>query len=268
VIEEAFSQHKIPYHIENGLCFYDRREIRILLDYLLFISNPYSEQGDEALRNIINVPNRYIGRKFISDLENFQAETDKHLYEKLISMPVELVYLRKSVREFIEFMDPLIADAENLQPAELIQLLRVSLDYDRAITDDDQPSPDDVKIENLNQLQLAAARFNDIKSFLEYTETFADETVSDNKEGVRLMTIHKAKGLEFPVVFVVGMVENIVPSSKGNIEEERRICFVAISRAMKLLYLSHSLTYLGQPAKKSRFLDEILGTTEPPADSK
>jgi DNA helicase-2/ATP-dependent DNA helicase PcrA len=129
------------------------------------------------------------------------------------------------------------------------------------------PSPDDVKIENLNQLQLAAARFNNIESFIEYTETFQNESVSDNKEGVRLMTIHKAKGLEFPVVFVVGLVENILPSKKGNIEEERRICFVAISRAMKILYLSHSLTYLGQPAKKSRFLDEILENTNP-SDSK
>jgi DNA helicase-2/ATP-dependent DNA helicase PcrA len=82
------------------------------------------------------------------------------------------------------------------------------------------------------------------------------------------MTVHKAKGLEFPVVFMIGCVENILPSSKGNIEEERRICFVGISRAMKLLYLSHSLTYLGQPAKKSRFLDEILGITKPSADSK
>jgi DNA helicase-2/ATP-dependent DNA helicase PcrA len=268
VIEEAFSQNKIPYHIENGLCFYDRREIRILLDYLRFISNPYSEEGDEALRNIINVPNRYIGRRFMSELDGFAADKNMHLYEKLISMPIELIYIRKSVREFIEFMDPLIADAENLQPAEIIQLLRVSLDYDRYITDDDIISPDDVKIENLNQLQLAAARYNDIGSFLKFTETFQNESVSDNKEGVRLMTIHKAKGLEFPVVFVVGMVENIIPSKKGNTEEERRICFVAISRAMKLLYLSHSLTYLGQPAKKSRFLDEILGVTKPPADSK
>jgi DNA helicase-2/ATP-dependent DNA helicase PcrA len=268
VIEEAFSQHKIPYHIENGLCFYDRREVRILLDYLRFISNPYSEQGDEALKSIINVPNRYIGRRFMSELDEFASDKNMHLYEKLVSMPVELVYIRKSVREFIGFMDPLIADADNLQPSELIQLLRQSLDYDRYITDDDMPSPDDFKIESLNQLQLAAARFNEIKSFLDYTETFTDEAVSDNKEGVRLMTIHKAKGLEFPVVFLIGCVENILPSSKGNIEEERRICFVAISRAMKLLYLSHSLTYLGQPAKKSRFLDEILGNTIPPDESK
>ena len=83
--------------------------------------------------------------------------------------------------------------------------------------------------------------------------------MSNDKEGVALMTIHKAKGLEFPVVFVIGLVEGITPTKKGDIEEERRIVFVAISRAMKILYLSYSHTYLGQAAKKSIFLDEIMG---------
>jgi DNA helicase II / ATP-dependent DNA helicase PcrA len=265
VIEEAFSQHKIPYHIENGLCFYDRREVRILLDYLRFIINPNTGEGDEALKSIINVPNRYIGRKFIAELDEFQPGSSLHLYEKLKSLPIELPYIRKNVREFIQLIDPLIADTETLQPAELIQLLRSALDYGRYITDDDMPSPDDVKIENLNQLVMAASRFNNIEAFIEYTETFQNEAVSDNREGVRLMTVHKAKGLEFPVVFLVGLVENILPSKKGNLEEERRICFVAISRAMKLLYLSHSKTYLNQPAARSPFLDEILGNTKLPS---
>jgi len=264
VIEEAFLQHKIPYHIQNGLSFYDRKEVKILLDYLRVISNPESDTGDEALVNILNVPNRYIGRKFIQELNQFAFKRDNYLYIGLKSMPIKLTYLRKNVKEFINFMDPLIEDAENLEPAELINLLRVSLDYDRFITDEDIPSPDDTKIENLNQLQLAATRYSDIESFLRYTETFQNQAISDNKDGVSLMTIHKAKGLEFPVVFLIGMVEGILPTKKSeNIEEERRICFVAISRAMQLLYLSHSLTYLGQPAKKSIFLSEILDEKNP-----
>jgi len=265
VIEESFSQHKIPYHIENGLCFYDRREVRIMLDYLRVIVNANSEEGDEALKSIINVPNRYIGRKFMAELDEFQPGSSLHLYDKLKSMPIELPYIRKNVREFIQLIDPLIQDAETLQPAELIQLLRSALDYDRFVTDSDLPSPDDVKIENLNQLVMAASRFNGIQAFIDYTETFQNEAVSDNKEGVRLMTVHRSKGLEFPVVFLVGMVENILPSKKGNLEEERRICFVAISRAMQILYLSHSKTYLNQPSARSPFLDEILGVTEPPS---
>ncbi len=260
VIEETFLEYKIPYHIQNGLSFYDRREVKILLDYLKVISSPDSEAGDDALPNIINVPNRYVGRKFIFELRQYALEQRSHLYPALATMQIKLPYIRKNIHEFVRFMDPLIEDANDLEPAELINLLRASLDYDRYITEDDIPSPDDAKIENLNQLQLAAARYCDIESFLRYTETFQNESVSNNKEGVNLMTVHRAKGLEFKVVFIVGMVEGILPTKKSeNIEEERRICFVGMSRAMKLLYLSHSLTYLGQSAKKSPFLSEILG---------
>jgi DNA helicase-2/ATP-dependent DNA helicase PcrA len=143
-------------------------------------------------------------------------------------------------------------------PAEIIGILRSNLDYDRFVTDEDLPSPDDAKIQNINQLLLSATRYSDIKSFLEYTDTFQDEMVND-KEGVSLMTIHKAKGLEFPIVFVIGLIEGITPTKKGDIEEERRIVFVAISRAMELLYLSYSHSFMGQPCKKSIFLDEIMG---------
>jgi DNA helicase-2/ATP-dependent DNA helicase PcrA len=169
--------------------------------------------------------------------------------------------VRKNIKELTGFMDPLIDYSPNLGPAEVINLLRTSLDYDRYITDEDIPSPDDVKILNLNQLQLSAARYPDIKSFLDYTDSFQDEMVND-KEGVSLMTIHKAKGLEFPVVFLIGLVEGITPTKKGDIEEERRIVFVGISRAMKLLYISYSHTFMGQACKKSIFLDEIMGVRE------
>jgi DNA helicase-2/ATP-dependent DNA helicase PcrA len=254
VIEETFSQYKIPYHIENGLNFYNRAEVRVLLDYLRLIHDPHA--GDEALLSIINVPNRYIGKTFTRELESYAATRNIPLYEALKSMIIPLPYIRKNVKDLIQFLDPLIQ--EKMEPAELIALLRTSLDYDRYITDDDVPSPDDVKIGNLNQLQLSAARYSSIESFLIYTDTFQDESVND-KDGVSLMTIHKSKGLEFPVVFLTGLIDGIMPTKKGDTEEERRICFVAISRAMKLLYLSYSLTYLGQASARSPFVDEILG---------
>jgi len=258
VVEEVFSQHKIPYHIENGLNFYNRPEVRNLLDYLRVINHPDSEEGDEALLNILNVPNRYVSRKFTKELEEFADKRKVHLYTGLKQIGIDLPYVRKNVKEFIAFLDPLIDYANNMEPAEIIGILRNSLDYDRFICDEDLPSPDDVKILNLNQLQLSAARYGNITSFLEYTDTFQDEMVND-KEGVSLMTIHKAKGLEFPVVFLIGLVEGITPTKKGDIEEERRIVFVGISRAMQLLHVSYSHTYMGQACKKSIFLDEITG---------
>jgi len=261
VIEEMFSQHKIPYQIQNGLGFYHRREIRILLDYLRLLDDPDSEKGNGALLNIINAPNRYIGRKFVGELEEYAGKNDLYLYPALRQMPIELPYVRKNVKDLIVLLDLIVS--QDLEPAEIIHTLRGALDYDRWVTDDDIPSPDDVKIQNLDQLQLAAARFSDIASFLEYTESFEDQSLGDNKDGVSLMTIHKAKGLEFPVVFVIGLIEGLLPSKKGDQEEERRICFVGISRAMKLLYLSHTHFYLNQPSKRSIFLDEILGVKAP-----
>ena len=173
-------------------------------------------------------------------------------------MRITLPYIRKNIKDLIEFLDPLIADADNLEPADVIALIRSALDIDAYVTEDEVPDPDDMKIANLNQLQLAAAKFRDIKTFLAHTDAFK-EKLSDDKDGVSLMTVHKAKGLEFPVVFLAGLVEGILPTKKGDIEEERRICFVGISRAMKLLYLSWYVSCLnGQHSKKSPFLDEIL----------
>jgi DNA helicase-2/ATP-dependent DNA helicase PcrA len=258
VLEEIFSRFKVPYQIQGGLGFYQRTEVRVLLDYLRLIVNPNSEAGDEAFLSVINVPNRYIGKKFISELQEFAQMKGFRLYQALKSMPVDVPYLRKFIREFLKLMDPVVNKREEQEPTEVIDLLRNSLDYDRAITDEDVPSPDDFKIQNINQLQLSATRFKDIPSFLEYADSFQDES-SNDREGVHLMTIHKAKGLEFSAVFIPGLVETVCPTKKGDLEEERRIAFVACSRAMKLLYLSYSLNYLGIPAKKSIFIDEMMG---------
>jgi DNA helicase II / ATP-dependent DNA helicase PcrA len=261
--EEAFLQNKIPFYIQGGQNFYTRREVKILLDYLRVIQDPDCDEADDALLNILNAPVRYVSNKSKAELKEFCDKKDIHLYQGLKETRFDTPFIRKNIRQFINFLDPLIEAVDTFGPSELLKLLRNNLDYDRFIVDEDLPTIDDVIIENLNHLQLSAARYNDIKSFLEYTDTFEDSNISENKDGVSLMTIHKSKGLEFKVVFLVGLVENLLPSAKGNIEEERRICFVAISRAMELLFLSYPLSYLNQSSKKSIFIDEILGNKEP-----
>ena len=261
--EEAFLQNKIPFYIQGGSCFYKKREIKFLLFYLRVIQDPDCDEADEALLNILNAPVRYISNKSKAELKEFCDKKDIHLYQGLKETRFDTPFIRKNIREFINFMDPLIDAVDTFGPSELLKLLRNNLDYDRFIVDEDLPTIDDVIIENLNHLQLSAARYDDIKSFLEYTDTFEDSNISENKDGVSLMTIHKSKGLEFKIVFLIGLVDTLLPSAKGNIEEERRICFVAISRAMELLFLSYPLGYLNQPSKKSIFIDEILGNKEP-----
>ena len=257
VIEDAFAQHKIPYHIENGMNFYQRKEVKILLDYLTVINDPNSDDGDEALRNIINIPNRYIGRKFITEVEEFSTQKDVHLWDGLKSIPIDVPYLKHNVRVFKGMLTPLIKDSPRMNPAEVIHILRESLEYDAYIAEDDIPSPDDSKIANINELQMVANKFDDIKSLLTYTETFKEE-LSNDENGVSLMTIHKSKGLEFPVIFLIGLVEGVLPNKQADIEEERRVCFVGMSRAMKLLYLTFPHTRMGKKVKRSSFLDEIM----------
>lgn len=256
-VEDCLKQNEIPYHIENGASFYQRREVKLLLDYLRVIHNPDSDEADEALRNIINVPNRYIGKTFMVGLEEFATERNEHLYMALKHMPVEIPYLRKHIREFLELMNPLARDVNLLEPSDIIHILRDGLDYDRYISDDDVPTPDDSKIENINQLQLVAAKYQRIGELLNFTESFKEENTC-NKNGVALMTIHKSKGLEFKVVFLIGLTDGVMPNKNGDIEEERRIAFVALSRAMELLYLTYPQMYSGRSIKKSRFLTEIF----------
>ena len=263
-LEECFSQQNIDYQIQNGLGFYQRREVKLLLDYLTLIAAPDSDEGDEALASIINVPNRYISRKFVGELEQYANDAKIHIFSALRKIQIDAPFIKHNVKDFIRFVEPLIDDADTLSPAQVIGQIRSALDYDTFVTDDDLPSPDDQKIQNIEQLVLAAVRYDNIDPFLEYTRTFQSKS-SSNKDGVQLMTIHRAKGLEFPVCFVVGMVENIMPSKRGDIEEERRICFVAISRAKDLLYLTYPSVYLGQPALRSIFIDEIRGTQPIPS---
>ena len=259
VIEDVFSQNEIPYHIENGMTFYQRREVKILLDYLRLIHDPGSVEGDDALKNVINAPNRYMGKKFMAELEDYaQHENHNHLYDALKRKPVVVPYLKHNIREFIKLIDSLMQRKDKAEPAEMLMMLRETLDYDRWISEDDIPSPDDNLIANLNELQIAASKYKDIPTFLNYTDSFKEQNRND-KEGVSLMTIHKSKGLEFPVVFCIGFVDGVMPNVCGDIEEERRIAFVGISRAMKLLFLSHTTTRMGRSAKQSPFLDEILG---------
>ncbi len=262
-IEEAFLQNKIPYHIQNGQTFYDRWEVRCLLNYLRIIHDPDSDESDEALLNILNVPVRYVTNKVKDQLKTYCRERGIHLYQALKSMIITVPYVRKCIKELVSFMDPLIENAETIEPVQVIRSIRTTFDYDRFIVDEDIPSPDDVKISNINQVALGAARYSTIGAFLEYTDTFSDETISDDESGVCLSTIHKSKGREFPVVFTIGLIEGLLPSGKGNLEEERRIAYTSLSRAMRLLFLSHPLSYLGQASKRSIFLDEILGKRQP-----
>jgi len=193
----------------------------------------------------------------MNDLNDHADKSNLSLFEALKTVSIPLPYLKQIVKKFIRFMEDLIRDKNQLEPVEMLHILREGLDYDRFISEDDIPAPDDSKIENLNQLTIVAAKYKSISDLINYTEIFKEE-ISNNKDGVALMTVHKSKGLEFPAVFLIGLVEGVMPHKQGETEEERRIAFVGMSRAMKKLYLTYPQNYNGKSMKKSRFLNEIL----------
>lgn len=264
-IEEALAKSDIPYRIEKGGTFYERHEVVSLLNYLHLIHAPDTERGDDALKTVINIPNRYISHRFVRDLEARAGEKGIHLYEALKTMPVTVGYLRKGIQSFTDLVDSLIKDGRWLEPADMLHVIRHELDYDDHVSDtlaDDPEGP----VDSLDQLQITAGNYPGLGEFLAYTDAITNGS-GENKAGVSLMTIHKAKGLEFPVVFVIGMLEGVLPNAKGDIEEERRIAFVAMSRAMRLLYLTYSRSYMDRLAKPSSFIKEALPTEATPEPS-
>ncbi|MCX5815267.1 MAG: ATP-dependent helicase [Proteobacteria bacterium] len=226
----------------------------MLITGCLYVTHLPSHLSQSQLQQYSN---RYIGKKFIGDLEEYDGEKGLCFYDALKKIRIDVPYIRKLVREFIAIIEPLIQDVATIEQAEMIGILREVLDCDRFVTDDEIPSPDDEKIANINQLQLAALRYSNIEALLAYTDTFTDDR-SHDKNGVALMTIHKSKGLEFPAVFLIGMLEGILPNKRGDVEEERRVAFVAASRAMRKLFLTYSRMYMGKQVKISTFLDEMI----------
>ena len=174
-VEEAFLQNKIPYHIQSGRTFYDRFEVKCLLDYMRVINAPGTDEADEALLNILNVPVRYVSNKVKDQLRDYCRQRGIHCYEGLSRWSSRFRSFASWVKEMVAFMDPLIEQSETLEPVQVNSKIRTTFDYDRFIVDEDIPSPDDVKISNINQLQLAAARYSNIAAFLDYTDSFQDE---------------------------------------------------------------------------------------------
>ncbi|MCP4877474.1 MAG: ATP-dependent helicase, partial [Gammaproteobacteria bacterium] len=142
----------------------------------------------------------------------------------------------------------------------LLLHIRQELEIDKYLVNE-LANPFEGPLESLDQLQMAAGWYENLGDFLEYAGSVRNNSGND-ENGVTLSTVHKAKGLEFPVVFVIGMIEGVMPNANGDGEEERRIAFVAMSRAMRLLYLSHSMTYLERAARPSSFIAEALKRKE------
>lgn len=259
VIEEAFLRDNIPYNIIGSYYFYSRREIKDLIAYLNLIYNP---NDSISLERVINEPKRGIGTKTIDLLREKAALNETSMFDAIDSGK-ELT--------FKNLILELISDSKSLGLSDLIEdvLVKTGLRNQYEL---DKSLESDAKVENLNEFKSVAVAFEesgvyDLSTFLENILLVSDTgQYKDTSDKVNLMTLHSAKGLEFKVVFIPGMEEGIFPhqrsfESQSELEEERRLCYVGITRAKSKLYLlsARTRTLFGKTTStiESRFIKEI-----------
>ena len=260
VVEEGMLSNNIPYRVVGAYYFYNRKEIKDLIAYLRLIYNTHDEI---SLRRIINVPKRGIGEAAIKTLESTALLNNTSMFESLST---------KKELEFKELIEDLIQDSNSMSLTELIDSImekthmKEELELDKSLDSE-------LRLDNLMEFKSITASFEEkegcvnLGDFLNEISLIAD--LSDHKESddeVTLMTIHSAKGLEFTIVFLIGMEEGIFPHANSllednGLEEERRLCYVGITRAKEILYLTNSKRRMlyGKDTMNppSRFIDEI-----------
>ena len=272
--EESLRRASIPYRIFGGLKFYDRKEIKDILSYLKIVIN---EQDDISLKRIINVPKRSIGNTTIEKIDNYARDYDLDFYDALLDVEkIEALSSRgrNPIIRFVDMMEDVKVMAESLSVSELIEYVLDKSGYIDALKAS-KLLEDESRIENLKELVSDAVDFEkttpeeerNLSTYLEKVALVqdADKTQEDNNY-VTLMTIHSAKGLEFPVVFMVGMETGLFPSAKAledeaEMEEARRLCYVGITRAEEKLYMTSAETRMvfgkTQAYPQSDFIREI-----------
>ncbi|HZJ49158.1 MAG TPA: DNA helicase PcrA, partial [Acidimicrobiia bacterium] len=285
VIEEVFVRYGVPYQVVGGLKYYDRREVKDALAYLRAVVNP---DDQVALKRIINVPKRAIGDTSVAHVDRF-AEAKGIGFIAALRRVDEIPQLtsraQRSITEFVGLMDHLAEKAEEGPAAAIGGVLEQTGYLDMIRSDRSVEAMG--REENLKELASAVAEFEELGPesmgpdewagldamaklgmFLESISLVADIDAYEDRDQVTLMTLHNAKGLEFPVVFITGMEEGIFPhfrslGSPNELEEERRLCYVGITRAEQRLFLtrawSRNLWGQSQYNGPSRFLGEIPG---------
>ncbi len=281
-LEEALRKQDIPYRIYGGLSFYDRKEVKDLLAYLRVVINPYDEQ---ALMRIINYPMRGIGDTTKQKLQVMAQQRQSTVWDVMTSLNETSTEFNMGtvnrLREFVIMMQSFQAQLDKMNAFELAKHVSDSIKLINVLKDDETPESL-ARVENIEELLNAIMEFSDkqidevtgeqmkvsLNKFMEDVALVTDQDMKEDGDAdvVTLMTIHSAKGLEFPYVYIVGLEENLFPgaqsiSTREELEEERRLFYVAITRAETKLIMSYaesryrwgSLTM----CEPSRFIDEI-----------
>jgi len=269
-LEEMFLRYQIPYRIVGGVRFYDRKEIKDIVAYVRLIYQPSDRVSFER---IANVPTRSIGEKSLFNFFRWQASNTlsiSNALDKIEDCPDLTPKARKGFHELGSVLSDMRSASQEMMPAEFLEILLRRIDYLNYLSDGTIQG--ETRQENVKELLTVAREYQDsgLEDFLEEVALISDVEQKEKGPAVTLMTLHAAKGLEFPVVFMPAMEESILPHSRAlydprEMEEERRLCYVGMTRAREELFLSYAssrVLYGGiQHNPPSRFLSE-LGESE------
>lgn len=268
--EEFFVRLNIPYKIVGGINFYQRKEIKDILAYLKVVANSIDET---SLRRIINVPKRGIGDATLDKVNEYAMLNNVTFYDALLNVDnIDTLNsgTKKKIREFTNLIEEFKEISRDYNVTSLVKSIVENTGYLLSFTLSEERQE---REDNINELIAKAEYFderdeeNNLIEFLQEVSLFTDlDEVEDDTDYVKLMTVHNAKGLEFPCVFLVGMENDTFPSylssmEEGGLEEERRLCYVAITRAKKLLNITWARKRYNKDKLKSRFIEEIQAIT-------
>ncbi len=271
LFEDACRRAGVPFRLVGGFSFYKRTEVRDVLAYVRLALNPWD---DESLRRILNVPPRGIGKKTLDALEHLARAAQLPLWEAMRVAALERRIperLQEKVRAFVQLIERLRARAHEGTIAEVFRIALFETGYLHALRERALSNPDaESRLLNLEELLNAAAEAEErgerLHEFVDRTALVSEADDYDPNAPVTLMTMHSAKGLEFPIVFIVGLEEGLFPHARSRedreeLEEERRLFYVAMTRAERYLYLTYARTRRRQgqlaPTTPSRFLKEL-----------
>lgn len=262
IVEEVFLREKIPYAIYSGVQFFNRMEIKDALAYLRLIAY----KDDLAFLRVVNVPKRNLGERRIKFLQEYAVKHQCSLYIALETNLDNEIFKGTKAAQFVALIENFAANYAERQISELLAAILNESGYEKMLRTEGSQE----RLDNLSELKQSVYEYetscgeeSTLEHYLSHVALFTNNDAADNSDKVKLMTVHSAKGLEFPYVFLCAMNEGVFPSKKTDtiqkMEEERRLAFVAMTRAQKGLYLSEAegRNFDGSPRYPSRFLLDI-----------
>lgn len=262
IVEEVFLREKIPYAIYSGVQFFNRMEIKDALAYLRLIVY----KDDLAFLRVVNVPKRNLGERRIKFLQEYAVKHQCSLYIALEANLDNEIFKGTKAAQFVALIEKFAANYAERQISELLAAILNESGYEKMLRTEGSQE----RLDNLAELKQSVYEYETscgeesiLEHYLSHVALFTNNDAADNSDKVKLMTVHSAKGLEFPYVFLCAMNEGVFPSKKTDtiqkMEEERRLAFVAMTRAQKGLYLSEAegRNFDGSPRYPSRFLMDI-----------